>query len=149
MKAPDLTSFIPLETPMYHQDLHIGEQDVDTTFLLALHHLHLAAALFERFSPEEFAEAKTRSAVPGAVEGMLAAVTAQMELEAWLRDYKISACWEMAAYADNDPAIEPIWDRHAEAIRERLTMAGHSEEDVRDELGDMASVLHGVREANA
>lgn len=134
---------------MYRQEISLEPHDADTTFFLAMHHLELAAALFERFRPEEFAAARERAiAPPDAVKAMLASVVSEMELEAWLSEAKTSAAREMLHLADDDPLIDPIWERHADVIRTRLSAAGRTEDEVRDELGDMASVLHEMREGD-
>jgi hypothetical protein len=136
---------------MYQQDLDIGQPDGHSTMHLAVHHLQLAAAMFDRFPPEIYLSVLGVHAadIPQSVKGMLAAVTAQMELQLWLRDWKANALEEMKAFTDDDPAIEPIWDRFAEQVRERLAGSGMSEEQIELELGDLVSVLREFREASA
>ena len=136
---------------MYQQDLDIGQPDGHSTMHLAVHHLQLAAAMFERFPPEMYLSVLSVhiNDIPESVKGMLAVVTAEMELEIWLRDWKERAGREIGAFSKDDPAITPIWDRYDAAMRERLTAAGWTEDQVKDELGDMASVVHEFWEANA
>lgn len=129
---------------MYHHDLNISD-DADETFFLAVHHLRLAMSMFDRFRPEEFAEALSRASIPIEAELLVSTISEQMELEAWLRDWKVQAAEEMYVYADDDPKIEPIWEKYEKALRERLSEAGQSECSILDELGDMATVLEVVR----
>ncbi|WIJ26606.1 hypothetical protein [Devosia sp. RR2S18] len=137
--------------PMYQKDLDIGQPDGHSTMHMAVHHLQLAAAMFDRFPPEMYLSVLHVHAadIPQSVKGMLAAVTAQMELELWLRDWKVNALEEMKAFADDDPAMDSIRDRYAEKAREHLARSGMSEEQIASELGDLAAVLRELREASA
>lgn len=135
---------------MYQQDLDIGQPDGHSTMHLAVHHLQLAAAMFERFPPEIYlAVLKVHAAdIPQSVKGMLAAVTAQMELEVWLREWKVKATEEMRGLQDDDPAIEPIWDRLLEEVRRHLEALGMREDQIANELGYLASVLRELRKVS-
>jgi len=135
---------------MYQQDLNIGQPDGHSTMHLAVHHLQLAAAMFERFPPEIYlAVLKVHAAdIPQSVKGLLAAVTAQMEHEAWLREWKVKTTEEMKGLQDDDASIEAIWDRHLEEVRRHLGAIGMREDQIANELGDLASVLRELREAS-
>ena len=128
------------------QDLYVAAHDADTTFTLAMHHLLLAAALFDRLTPEEFADVQERAVAPGEIRRLLAAVSGQMQTDAWLRDLKQQAAEEMTQFLENDLAAQPVWDRYETMIRERLAAEGESEDTIEMENGDMAAVVQEYRD---
>ncbi len=133
---------------MYSVELDTG--DVHSTFIYAVHHLKLAAAMFEQLSPHEFDAAKA-IVRPGdltdTVASLLAVISTEMETSAWLQSWKKKGAIEMASFADDDPDLDRIWDRYEVEIRKRLSAVGESEEGIDMELGDMGSMLREYREA--
>ena len=127
--------------------------DSTNVFHKAIHHLHLAAVMFDALSPEQFEGilgvlGSSLPDFPDGVQEMLAPITARMKTEAWLNDWKQEGAKEMLPVALDDPKGDEIWDRYAAEIRSRLSAAGYSEEIILDQIGDMGSVLHEMRDAN-
>lgn len=131
---------------MFHPDVDFGEKDPDRLFVLGIHHLRLAASIFEMFSPEEFAAALARASVPETVSGMMSALHAEKDLEGWLYDEQRNTAEELAKLDKGDEAgATAIWDRHEATLRARLWAAGYSEEQIQFEMGETAAMAQERR----